>query len=94
METSTGPGHHSVDDLKCGSVMTLTAADCVCEQGLCSAHAGGASGCSARRGQNTLLVGGRGVCLSGGPGSGSDVHSTHSFGAWSLWTLLLWGHLC
>lgn len=79
-----------MEDLNCDSdrrlVATSSAAEFVCELslGLCSVHAGGASVCSAPPGQSTLLVGVHGVYPSGGPGSGSGVHSTRRFGAWSL----------
>lgn len=88
-----------MEDLNHGSVPSLvttsSAAECVCELwlGSCSVPVGVASACSAPPGRSTLPVGVHDVYLSGGPGSGSGVHSTHRFDALSLWTLL-WGYLC
>lgn len=75
---------------------TLSAVEGVCGrgQGVCCVRAGEASVCSAPPGQNTLLVGESGVCLSGGLKSGSGVHNTHRSVAQSLWTPLLFGSLC
>lgn len=75
--------------------MTISSvAGCACElrPGSSSVPADGASACSARRVRSKHRADEHGVYLSGGPGSGSGVHSTRRFGAWSLWKLLLWRH--